>query len=233
MEVREPEFLKEFWELGVDGAYMYTADKVAARLSTGALPIHGHFGVRMHSCDTQPRLGACRNGDLGGILQRTSKWYAEFIERVQGPNDERFFWSNKRGVAPVPMNTVNIESVKHSIVHSGDWYMANLQPDGRVVYKFWPAENRMSNEYNLVRHTLATWNLVQAYEMDPEVGPSSPDGARRALDYTERYLKTETVPVGRKPWPTTATTTIRNWARWWSIFWAWWPGGSHRRSPVG
>jgi hypothetical protein len=100
-----------------------------------------------------------------------------------------------RGVAPVPLEAVTIRSVEESIVHAGDWYMTNLDSKGQVVYKFWPAENRTSDEYNLVRHTLATWNLVQAWEMDP-TRTDFLEGSRRALDYTERFLETETVPGG-------------------------------------
>ncbi|MBK7761602.1 MAG: hypothetical protein IPI35_35405 [Deltaproteobacteria bacterium] len=68
---------------------------------------------------------------------------------------------------------------------SGEWYLRNLHPNdqpipfyqpGQVIYKMWPAENRYSDEYNIVRHALATWNLVQAYQIEPR--PEFIEGAR-------------------------------------------------------
>ena len=64
--------------------------------------------------------------------------------------------------------------------------MANLQDNGQVTYKFWPSENRYSNEYNLVRHTLATWNLVQAWEIDKS-RTEFLEAAERALNWTLQW----------------------------------------------
>ncbi len=100
-----------------------------------------------------------------------------------------------RGVPAIPVDSVSMEAVRMGIVHAGQWYMNNLTPTGQVIYKFWPSENRYSNEYNLVRHTLATWNLVQAWEMDPDRDDFLV-GSRAALDFTNRYLVREPVPGG-------------------------------------
>jgi hypothetical protein len=46
----------------------------------------------------------------------------------------------------------------------------------------WPEENRYANEYNHVRHTLATWNLWEAWTLDPR--PEFLEGAIRAQNWT-------------------------------------------------
>ena len=91
-----------------------------------------------------------------------------------------------RGTPPVPMEFVNQTTTKESILLAGEWYLANLMPDGVVTYKFWPEDNRYSNEYNHVRHTLATWNLWQAWTLDPR--PEFLEGAIRAQDWSLRSL---------------------------------------------
>ena len=94
-----------------------------------------------------------------------------------------------RGFKMVPMNAVTIDRVRDAVVLAGEWYLANLQPDGSVVYKFWPEENRYANENNLVRHTLSTWNLVQAYEMDPR--PEFLEAAKATLGFTQSKMLQE------------------------------------------
>jgi len=96
-----------------------------------------------------------------------------------------------RGVPMLPTSTVSLAAVRDGIVAAGEWYLANLQPNGQVTYKVWPSENRYSNEYNFVRHTLATWNLTQAYMLDPR--PEFLDGARQALAFTNAHYKREDV----------------------------------------
>ena len=101
------------------------------------------------------------------------------------------------------MDLVDVPTLQQSVVDGGHWYMRNLAPNdqpldyqpGQVTYKAWPSENRYSNEYNLVRHTLATWNLVQAWEMDPSQTQFL-DGAEAALEWTLTWRKDETLPDG-------------------------------------
>lgn len=91
-----------------------------------------------------------------------------------------------RGTTPVPLEMVNLATVRDAVVFAGEWYLANLQPDGTVTYKYWPEDNRYSNEYNHVRHTLATWNLWQAWTLDPR--PEFLEGAVRAQNWTLKTL---------------------------------------------
>jgi len=90
---------------------------------------------------------------------------------------------------PRPLSRVTLAATRDAVLRSATWYVNNIQPDGSVTYKMWPSENRYSDEYNHVRHTLATWNLVQAYHLDPK--PEYLTLAERAQDWTLKYLVEE------------------------------------------
>ncbi len=92
-----------------------------------------------------------------------------------------------RGTTPVPLSDVNVDSARDSVLMAAEWYIRSLKPDGAVVYKYWPEEARFSNEDNHVRHTLATWNLWEAYTLDPR--PEFLSGAIRAQNWTLQSLQ--------------------------------------------
>ena len=191
IEPRSEEFLQSFWEMGIDGAYVMTAD----RKHRGALPGPVSFTRSIREADKFLRAAASQ----GHMPERRpwrdqSAWLESFrtIHFMEGANASGVAYLF-RGVPAVPMNQVSVASVREGVIHAGDWYLSNLHPDGYVVYKMWPSDNRYSNEYNLVRHTLATWNLVQAWEMDP-TRDDFLEGSRRALDFTQRFLVHEDDP---------------------------------------
>jgi hypothetical protein len=182
VEPREERELEDLWEMGIDGAYVITANKK----ERGVLPGAVSYTQAIRTADSFLRKAA----QLGRMSERRpwrdrDAWLEMFrtihYQEIPGKGLSLLY----RGVPPVPLQMVNIETTRQSIVKAGEWYLANLQPDGQVIYKFWPAENRYSNEYNHVRHTLATWNLVQAWHMEPR--PEFLEGARRALDWTLKY----------------------------------------------
>ncbi len=197
IEPRSESFLQDYWEMGIDGAFMMTAD----RKERATLPGASSFTRSIRSADGFLRAAASQ----GHMSERrpwrdSNAWLESYrtIHYTEGLGGEDNFAYLYRGVPAVPMSQVSIESVRQGIIHAGDWYLANMHPDGYVVYKMWPSDNRYSDEYNLVRHTLATWNLVQAWQMDT----SRTDflaGARRALDFTQRFLVHEDDPkTGKK-----------------------------------
>lgn len=189
---RDEQTLLDLWELGVDGAILLdrvTAEEKAAgkKSQAGAWP----GSVAVHRGLTKP-------DQFLRHLAREFRWDSvrpwvdsevslelvrdiHYIELPGGQVQELV-----RGVAPVPLSMVSREVVRSSIVYAGEWYLANLQPDGTVTYKFWPEENRYADEYNHVRHELATWNLWQAWTLDPR--PEFLEGARRAQDWTLESL---------------------------------------------
>jgi hypothetical protein len=187
VEPRSEAFLQRFMEMGMDGAFILTKD----RKERGVLPGSVSFTQSIKSADKFLREAA-KQGRMGSRRpwRGADSWLEIFrtIHYIETKNGgvERLI----RGVTEVPLHTMTLGDVRQGIIEAGEWYLANLQDDGTVIYKFWPSENRYSNEYNHVRHTLATWNMVQAYEMEPR--PEFLEGAERALKWSNKYLKYET-----------------------------------------
>lgn len=189
---RDESTLRDLWEMGIDGALIVDKateeeKKDGKKTQTGVWP--GSVAVNRSFTNSEQFLKALarefrfdsvrpwRDEGVELFLLRTTHW----LERKEGGLVQLY-----RGVPPLPMEMVNLKTVRDAIVLQGEWYLANLKPDGVVTYKFWPEENRYSNEYNHVRHTLATWNLWQAWSLDPR--PEFLEGAQRASAWTMKSL---------------------------------------------
>ncbi|MBO86281.1 MAG: hypothetical protein CL927_13060, partial [Deltaproteobacteria bacterium] len=165
IEPRSESFLQSYWEMGIDGAYMMTADQK----ERSSLPGSVSFTRSIRGADNFLRAAAKQ-----GAMSERRPWRdksahlesVRTIHYIDGPKGDGLAYLY-RGVPAFPMKQVTVASMKQAVIHAGDWYLANMHPEGYIVYKMWPSDNRYSNEYNIVRHTLATWNLVQAWEMDP------------------------------------------------------------------
>ncbi len=183
---REDADLGRYWEMGLDGAILL--DKVGDRKQSVAWP--GMVSVTRGMIKPDEFLrGAAREV----AWDSTRPWRDEKETTLELVRTIDFREVAGEGVVPlyrgttlVPMSSVTLPAVESSIVYAGEWWLANLQPDGTVTYKYWPEENRFSNEYNHVRHELATWNLWQAWTLDPR--PEFLEGAIRAQDWTLRSL---------------------------------------------
>lgn len=184
--------LRDLWEMGLDGALIIdqpSADEKASgkKASTAVWPgavaanrSYTHPDQFLKALAREFRMDSVRpwrddGNDL--YLLRTT----HYMEQRDASLIPLY-----RGVPPVPMDFVNLTTARDSVVYAGEWYLANLKPDGVVTYKYWPEENRYSNEYNHVRHTLATWNLWQAWQLDPR--PEFLEGANRATRWTMSTL---------------------------------------------
>ncbi len=187
IEPRDERDLQMLWELGIDGVVMRDFEKKRAAIFPGSVAYTRSYrdtdrflrkAAAFHFMDS---IRPWRDSKVSLEMFR-GHHYREI--EPDGPIIPLY-----RGVPPVPLQGLTLEAVENGVVSAGEWYISNLQENGQVTYKFWPAENRYSNEYNLVRHTLATWNLVQAYHYDPR--PEFIDGARRALEWTLKYVKHE------------------------------------------
>lgn len=187
IEPRNDEFLARYWELGIDGTFMLTADKKNRAVLPGSV-------AYTRSLNRPDRF--LRTAAKEGRMPSKRPWrekgahFESFRTRHYAETGDGRLIELFRGFKMVPMNAVTIDRIREGVVKAGEWYLTNLQPDGSVVYKFWPEENRYANENNLVRHTLSTWNLVQAYEMDPR--PEFLDAARKTLEFTQSKMLTET-----------------------------------------
>jgi hypothetical protein len=182
---RDEAALEDLWEMGIDGGIIL--DRVGDKKQSGVWP-----GAVSTS------RGITKADSFLKGLARDFKWDSVRPWR-DSENDLQIFRSIHymelpgggviqmyRGTPPVPMDFVTQETTKEAIVFAGEWYLANLRADGEVTYKFWPEDNRYSNEYNHVRHTLATWNLWQAWTLDPR--PEFLEGAIRAQEWTLKAL---------------------------------------------
>jgi hypothetical protein len=187
VEPRSEEDIAALWELGIDGVIMRDYQNRRGAVFPGAVAYARSFrdpdrflrkAASFHSMDS---IRPWRNREV--VLEMYRGIHFREIEPDGG------LVPLYRGVPPIPLHTVTVERIEKGVLSAADWYLTNLQENGQVTYKFWPAENRYSNEYNLVRHTLATWNLVQAYQYDPR--PEFIEGARRALDWTLQYVEHE------------------------------------------
>lgn len=186
IEPRDEATLEALWELGIDGAFLMTKDQE----DRGFLPGAVAYTRAITTADTFLRQAAAQ-----GRMSELRPWRDpdSLLEAIRTLHyreaEEGRVVALYRGVPPVTLSKVTLPRVREAILAAGDWYLANLLPDGRVTYKMWPSENRYSDEYNHVRHTLATWNLVQAWRLDPR--PEYLDGAKRALEWTNRWRKDE------------------------------------------
>jgi hypothetical protein len=186
VENRSDAFLARFWELGIDGAYFLTENKKKRGVGPGTMSYTRSLNrpdAFLKAVASNSRMPSKRP------WRESGGWFEVFraIHFAEMPDGEvvQLF----RGFKMVPEQMVTIDSVSQAVVSAGEWYLANLQPDGSVVYKFWPSENRYANENNIVRHTLSTWNLVQAYTLDPR--PEFLDAARKTLGFTQSHMESE------------------------------------------
>ena len=90
-----------------------------------------------------------------------------------------------RGLPEVPMSHVTDKNVQQMLIDGGEWWLNNMFEDGSFEYKYWPTQNRSSDEYNEVRHILAARDLADTwrYRQDPRYLA----GSRKAMDWLLKY----------------------------------------------
>jgi hypothetical protein len=113
-----------------------------------------------------------------------------------------------RGMPEVPLSWVNEKSVQDMLIAGAEWWLANQYPDGSFEYKYWPEQNRRSEDYNEVRHILGPRDLADAwrYRHDPRYLA----GARRGMDWLLRYeVDSAQAPQGPLPHPPEGTLLFR------------------------
>ncbi|MSQ03160.1 MAG: hypothetical protein EXR71_14935 [Myxococcales bacterium] len=189
--------LASFWEMGLDGAILL--DKLGDKKQSAVYP--GAVSVSRGLTTAEEFL---RNAAFDMRWDSFKPWRDEgetTLELIRTLDyrevPDGSVVAMYRGTTQMPLDAVSLPIVKSAIIYAGEWWLANLQPDGTVTYKFWPEENRYSDEYNHVRHELATWNLWQAWTLDPR--PEFMEGAIRAQDWTLRAL-VERDGTNLEPW---------------------------------
>ncbi|MEQ1566687.1 MAG: hypothetical protein ABMA64_13685 [Myxococcota bacterium] len=113
-----------------------------------------------------------------------------------------------RGMPEVPMEWITEKRVQDMLVAGGEWWLANQYPDGSFEYKYWPEQNRRSEDYNEVRHILAARDLADTwrYRNDPRYLA----GARRSMDWLLQYeIDAAQAAQGPLPHPPADTMLFR------------------------
>ncbi len=90
-----------------------------------------------------------------------------------------------RGLPKVTMESLTDEKIRDMLVNGGEWWLENLRPDNSYEYKYWPTQNRRSEDYNEVRHILAPRDLSDTwrYRNDPRYF----EGAERGMEWLMQY----------------------------------------------
>ena len=98
-----------------------------------------------------------------------------------------------RGFPEVPQDAMTDRRLQRMLIDGGEWWLENLRSDNSFEYKYWPAQNRRSTEYNEVRHILAARDLADTwrYRNDPRYLV----GSRRSMDWLLKYEVHDEDPV--------------------------------------
>lgn len=188
VEPRSDWQLFDLWELGVDGVMFQHREGVSDRKFTyvpGSEAVaHSHrsadeflryavdtFGWR----DRRPWRDPSTELDL----IRTE----HFMEEVRGGNGRavRLY----RGMPIETMENLTDTNVRQMLIDGAWWWVRNQRADGSYNYKYWPDQNRMSDDYNEVRHALGPRDLVDAWRYDPQDAFLA--SARAGMDWLLRY----------------------------------------------
>lgn len=188
VEPRDRGAIFEFFEMGIDGAmfrhresvspqhqkfsYMpgtelvYNSHKSVDKMLREMVDMFGWQDTRPWQ-DTTTRLDVIRTQHFG--------------EMFPGGKVQRLI----RGVPEVTMESLTDRKIRDMLVNGGEWWLYNLNPDNSFEYKYWPTQNRRSDDYNEVRHILAARDLADVYRYRND--PRYLEGSQRAMDWLEQY----------------------------------------------
>jgi hypothetical protein len=215
VEPRSQTALFELWEMGVDGMmFRQRPPEGDEQLDEKFTYMAGSELVTrsLHSPDEFLRV-AVRDGGW----RDDRPWEKDRRTRLDLVRTQHFAESEigggpavrlVRGMPEVAADHVTEPNVEDMLVAGGEWWLANQRLDGSFEYKFWPEQNRSSEDYNEVRHILGARDLVDTwrYRNDPRYF----EGARRAMDWLMRYaVDAGDPPAAPLPHPPAGTLLFR------------------------
>jgi len=113
-----------------------------------------------------------------------------------------------RGLPEVPMSHVTDKNVQQMLIDGGEWWLENMFEDGSFEYKYWPTQNRRSEEYNEVRHILGARDLADAWRYRND--DRFLEGSRKSMDWLLKYQVHDTDKVDpTMPHPPPGTMLFR------------------------
>lgn len=181
----------DLWELGVDGMMLKRAEGLDDEKFT-YMPGSEAITRSMKSADAF-LLFAAKQFEWRAVrpwedartrldIMRT----AHFMERERGGRTGAV--RLVRGMPEVGMADLTDARIQQMLIDGGEWWLTNMRADNSFNYKFWPAQNRMSTDYNEVRHILATRDLADTWRYRED--PRYLSGAKRAMDWLMQYAVT-------------------------------------------
>ena len=215
VEPRSRHSIFDLWEMGVDGMMFEQRDprpgeKLDEKFTV--MPGSEHIHYSFKSSDHFLRHAVSEGGwndrrpwerDPRTKLQiiRTQ----HFMESQRGGGDAvRLF----RAVPEEPMENLTDDSMRQMLVEGGDWWVHNMDEDGYTLYKYWPTQNRKSDDYNEVRHILAARDLSDTWRYSPR--QTYLDHARKNMDWLLKYeVKDTDKPDPSLPHPPKGTMLFR------------------------
>ncbi|MEM6929876.1 MAG: hypothetical protein AAF602_23265, partial [Myxococcota bacterium] len=215
VEPRSRDAIFELWEQGVDGVlfrqreprrgekldekftYLPGSELVtnsfgsADRFLRHAVDLFGWSDARPWEKDTRTRLEVIRT--------------AHFMESDKGGGDAVRM---VRGLPEVPMSWVTDRNVQDMLIAGGEWWLHELKRDGSFEYKYWPVQNRRSEDYNEVRHILGARDLADTYRYRND--PRYLAGSKRSMDWLMQFaVDGSDEPEGPLPHPPPDTLLFR------------------------
>jgi hypothetical protein len=97
-----------------------------------------------------------------------------------------------RGLPEVTMAEMTDRHIQQMLISGGEWWLHNFEDDDRFEYKYWPTQNRSSDDYNEVRHILGARDLADTWRFRQD--DRYLKGSHRAMDWLMRYAIDNTDP---------------------------------------
>ncbi len=170
VEPRSKYAIFELWEMGVDGMMFQQRpakpgeklDEKFSYMPGSELTTHSH-----KSADEFLRWAVKEYG-----WQDTRPWESDPRTQLDIIRTQHFMESERgggkairlvRGLPEVLMESLSDERIQDMLVAGGEWWLHNERPDKSFEYKYWPTQNRASDDYNEVRHILAARDLADVW----------------------------------------------------------------------
>lgn len=212
VEPRDRDEIFELWELGVDGVMLhregvepdleqfsfYPGSEAVTRslLSPDAFLRHAAYTFRwgeLRPWETDPRVQL--------ELFRSQ----HFVESERGGGRAVYLF---RGAPEVAQASIDDRAVQRMLVEGAEWWVHNQFDDGSFEYKYWPEQNRRSDEYNEVRHILGARDLADAWRYRAD--PRYLDASQRSMAWLTQFAVLDTDPPdARLPHPPAGSLLFR------------------------
>ena len=180
--------------------------KLAANIHRGVQGLELRFGDRVERYS--PTYAISSNRGNARLLERFQEKHGLTDRRMREEVEHRTFEAEQllvrltdppgavlmeRGNRLVRVEDVDLAKVRGFARLAIAWLAANVHPDGRMTYLYWPsAVGEAAGRNNMIRQWMATNALIQAAAHDKDRGEELESLAARNIDYNlSRYYRDE------------------------------------------